>query len=61
MITESTIHQLIGDYTLKFLRTPKHIVINSEHYVQLPETLKNKFAGLFELSYFLPYNHLEAL
>ena len=61
MITESTIHQLIGDYTIKFLRTPKHIVINSEHYVQLPETLKNKFAGLFELSYFLPYNDIEAL
>lgn len=61
MITENTIHQLIGDYTIKFLRTPKKIIINSEHYVILPESIKTRFAGLFELSYFLPYNQLETV
>ncbi len=61
MITEARLHQLIGSFIIKFGRSPKCIKINSEHYVNLPESIKIKFAGLLELSYFLPYNDIEAL
>ena len=61
MITESRLHQLIGSFIIKFGRSPKCIKINSSHYLILPESIKIKFSGLLEKSYFLPFNDIEVL
>ena len=61
MITENYIHQIIGAYILKFLRTPRKVAINSEAYEQLDAKIKTTFAGLLVPDYFLPYNKIEAL
>lgn len=61
MITEEIIHQLIGDYILRYLRSPRKVAINSEAYEQLDAKIKTTFAGLLVPDYFLPFNNIEAL
>lgn len=61
MITEEIIHQLIGDYILRYLRSPRKVAVNSEAYEQLDPKIKTTFAGLLVPDYFLPYNKIEAL